>query len=285
VGLVAVVRFHDDAAFAADPESAYIRIVITDLPVYLRGLMFAAFTAAYMSTIGTQLNWGASYIVNDVYRRFMVKDRNEKHYVKISQAVTMLLMLLSIIVTFYMDSIAEAWKILMALSAGTGLVFILRWFWWRINAWSEISAMIGAFIISIVLQNVFHFDESHPREFAWLLLLTVAFTTVVWLTVTMLTRPEPKDVLLAFYRRVRPNPALWGPVASEATDVAPQHDGIFNLINWVCGVGMIYCFLFGVGKIILGSPITGILLVAAGCILGLIIYVHISRRGWEFIAN
>jgi Na+/proline symporter len=125
--------------------------------------MFAAFTAAYMSTIGTQLNWGASYIVNDVYRRFMVKDRNERHYVKISQGVTMLLMLLSIVVTFYMDSIAEAWKILMALSAGTGLVFILRWFWWRINAWSEISAMIGAFITSIILQNVFHFDVVPSR--------------------------------------------------------------------------------------------------------------------------
>jgi solute:Na+ symporter, SSS family len=279
------VRFQDDPQFARDPESGYIRILMSDLPVYLRGLMLAAFAAAYMSTIGTQLNWGASYIVNDVYKRLMVKDRDQKHYVRISQGVTVLLMLLSLVVTFYMDSIAEAWKVLIALGAGTGLVYILRWFWWRINAWSEISAMTAAFITSLALQFGFHFNESDPRDFAFLLLITVAVTTAVWLTVTLLTKPEPKETLLSFYRRVRPNARLWGPIAREATDIVPEKDGLFNLANWLLGVAMIYAFLFGTGKVILGSPIIGILFIVCGIIFGAVIYFNINRRGWESIGR
>ncbi|MBP7737673.1 MAG: Na+:solute symporter [Spirochaetes bacterium] len=285
VALVAVVRFQDDPQFAADPESGYIRILMSDLPVYLRGLMLAAFAAAYMSTIGTQLNWGASYIVNDVYKRLMARDRDQKHYVRVSQGVTLLLMALSLVVTFYMESIAEAWKVLIALGAGTGLVYILRWFWWRINAWSEISAMSAAFITSLTLQFGFHFNEQDPRDFAWLLLVTVAVTTAVWLAVTLLTKPEPKETLLAFYRRVRPNARLWGPIAREATDIVPEKDGLFNLANWLLGVAMIYAFLFGTGKVILGSAVVGILFIACGIVFGAIIYFNINRRGWESIGK
>jgi Na+/proline symporter len=281
VGLVAVVRFQNDAAFAADPESGYVRILISDLPVYLRGLMLAAFAAAYMSTIGTQLNWGASYLVNDLYKRFMVRTRNEKHYVRVSQGVTLLLMVLSAIVTFYMDSIAGAWKILMALGAGTGLVYILRWFWWRINAWSEISAMAAAFVTSIVLTVGFKFDEGKPVDFAWLLLITVGITTAVWLTVTMLTRPEPEQTLLSFYRRVRPNPALWGPIVAKAPEVPVHRDGLFNLGNWLAGCLMIYAFLFGTGKILLGDQLIGIVFIVVGVLAGLFIYRGMERKGWE----
>ena len=285
VGLVAVVRFQNDPQFAHDPESGYIRILISDLPPYLRGVMLAAFAAAYMSTIGTQLNWGASYIVNDVYKRFMIKNKTEKHYVRTSQAMTMILMALSVIVTFYMESIADAWKVLMALGAGTGLVYILRWFWWRINAWSEISAMTVAFVTSLILQFGFHFDEANPREFALLLLITVGITTISWLAVTFATRPEPREKLLSFYRRVRPNAALWGPIAREAADVVIQKDGIFNAIQWLCGVAMVYAFLFGVGKVILGSYLSGAAFIVSGCICGVIIYVRMNRRGWDTIAK
>jgi Na+/proline symporter len=229
VALVAVVKFNNDPAFAADPESGYIRIVMTDLPVSLRGLMIAAFAAAYMSTIGTQLNWGASYLVNDFYRRFLVRGRGEKHYVTISQFTTMLLMFLSAVVTFFMGSIADAWKFIIALGAGTGLVYLLRWFWWRVNAWSEVAAMIAAFVTSLTVQFGFRLNESDPKEFAYIVLATVSVTTIVWLSVTFLTRPEPKETLLAFYRRVRPSAALWGPIAREATDIVPQRDGLFNL--------------------------------------------------------
>jgi SSS family solute:Na+ symporter len=281
VALVAVVRFRNDPSFAADPESGYVRILISDLPPYLRGLMLAAFAAAYMSTIGTQLNWGASYLVNDLYRRLLVRSRPEKHYVNASQMVTVLLMLLSALVTFWMDSIAGAWKFLMAVGAGTGLVYILRWFWWRINAWSEISAMAAAFVTSILLTIGFGLDEGKPVEFAWLLLITVSVTTVVWLLVTLVTRPEPKETLLSFYRRVRPNPAFWGPIASEAGVEESQHDGLFNFSNWVAGCLMIYGFLFGAGKILLGDPTVGAIFLGGGLVCGLFIYRNMERSGWR----
>jgi Na+/proline symporter len=285
VALVAIVKFHGDPSFASDPESGYIRILIADLPASLRGLMVAGFFAAYMSTIATELNWGASYLVNDLYRRFLVRKRGERHYVVISQLTTMALMILSAIVSFYMESIADAWKFMIAIGAGTGLVYLLRWFWWRINAWSEVSAMVAAFVTSLILQLGFGLSESKPSEFAYLVLITVAVTTVVWLAVTFLTRPESKEVLLSFYRRVRPSAALWGPIAREATDVVPRKDGLFNLMDWLCGVAMIYAFLFGAGKIIFGQVLLGLSFVAAGLIFGSIIYADLNKRGWETIAE
>jgi Na+/proline symporter len=285
VALVAIVRFHGDPAFAADPESGYIRILITDLPASLRGLMIAGFFAAYMSTIATELNWGASYLVNDLYRRFLVRRRSEKHYVVISQLATMSLMILSVIVSFFMESIADAWKFIIAIGAGTGLVYLLRWFWWRINAWSEVSAMIAAFVTSLTLQLGFGLSESEPREFAYLCLITVAVTTAVWLAVTFLTRPESKDVLLAFYRRVRPSSALWGPIAREATDIVPRRDGLFNLMDWLSGVAMIYGFLFGAGNILFGRVVLGAVFLALGLLFGGIIYADLNKRGWKTITD
>ena len=285
VALAAVVKFQNDPAFMADPESGYIRILISDLPASLRGLMLAALAAAYMSAIGTELNWGASYLVNDLYRRFLVSGRSEKHYVAISQATTMLLMILSAVVTFFMTSIADAWKFMIAIGAGTGLVYLLRWFWWRINAWSEVSAMIAAFVTSLTVRYGFHLHESEPREFALIVLITVAVTTAVWLAVTFMTKPEPKDILLSFYRRVRPSAALWGPIAKEATDVERRKDGLFNLMDWLCGVLMIYAFLFGAGKIIFGELGLGLAFLSAGFVFGGVIYADLSKRGWETVGQ
>ena len=133
----------------------------------------------------------------------------------------------------------------------------------------------------LVLQRVFHFNENVTEEFAYLLLITVSVTTLVWLTVTFLTPPEPRSVLLSFYRRVRPNVSGWKPVAAEAPDIVPQRDGLFNLVNWISGVVMIYAFLFGLGKIILGDPLTGLAFLVAGLVAGTIIYLGMGRRGWR----
>jgi solute:Na+ symporter, SSS family len=285
VGLVAVVRFQNDSTFTSDPETGYIKIMISDLPTYLRGLMLAAFAAAYMSTIGTHLNWGASYLVNDVYKRFLKKNKTEKHYVKFSQVTTMVLMVLSAIVTFYMDSIVGAWQFLIAIGAGTGLVFILRWFWWRINSWSEISAMITAFITSLFLKFVIGLQDNEPIQFAWMLLITVIVTTTTWLTVTLLTKPEPMDKLISFYRRVRPNPLFWKQVALSVPEVIPQKDGIFNFSNWVAGITLIYATLFGVGKLILGSTEVGILLIGAGILAGGFIFWNMNKKGWQYFSQ
>jgi hypothetical protein len=194
-------------------------------------------------------------------------------------------MFLSAVVTFFMGSIADAWKFIIALGAGTGLVYLLRWFWWRINAWSEVAAMVAAFITSLTVQFGFRLNESEPKEFAYIVLITVGVTTVVWLAVTFLTKPEPKETLLAFYRRVRPSAALWGPIAREATEVVPQKDGVFNLVDWLLGVAMIYAFLFGAGKIIFGQLVMGLVFLAVGLSLGGYIYRDLNRRGWKVVTE
>jgi Na+/proline symporter len=268
-----------------DPETGYIRVMIAYLPASLRGVMLAAFAAAYMSTIATQLNWGASYIVGDFYRRFVRKQAPDDHYVSISRWATVMLALISAVVTFYMTSIGGAWKLLIVTGAGTGSVLLLRWFWWRINAWSEISAMIVAFIVSVSLQTIGKLDSDAPVDFAWIMIITVAVTTVAWLTVTLLTPPECPCVLARFYRRARPDGFGWKPVARMAPEVLIAHQGWYNALDWVSGCVLIYGALFGTGKLLLGETVLGLGLLAAGAIGGAVIYADLSKRGWTAVTE
>ncbi|HEV8263615.1 MAG TPA: sodium:solute symporter family protein [Gemmatimonadales bacterium] len=269
----------------ADPETGYIRVMIDHLPPALRGLMVAAFAAAYMSTIATQLNWGASYLVNDFWRRFVRRDADEKYYVTASKLATVLLTVISAVVTFYMGSIGGAWKILIVTGAGTGAVLLLRWYWWRINAWSEVSAMVSAFVVSVALQLGFGFDTDQPKQFAWIMIITVAITTVVWIAVTYLTQPESRETLTAFYRRTRPSRTGWAPIAALAPDVKVTAGGLSNLLDWVAGCVMIYGVLFGVGKLLLHETAPGLLLLALGAIGGFVIYRDLTRRGWATVVE
>jgi Na+/proline symporter len=266
-----------------DPETGYVRVMIDYLPASLRGLMVAAFAAAFMSTVGTQLNWGASYLVNDLYRRFMNTRASDRHYVNASQVATIALTIVSAIITHYMDSIAAAWKLLLVTGAGTGSVLILRWYWWRINAWSEVSAMAAAFIASFAFQIVFHMDSDDPVQFAHLILMTVGVTTVVWLATTFLTAPETDATLVGFYRRVRPSVYGWGPVARLAPDVKASTDLGWNLIDWLAGCALIYGALFGIGKIILKDYGEGFIFIAVALLAAVIIYWDLSRRGWASV--
>ncbi|MDR1726795.1 MAG: Na+:solute symporter [Acidobacteriota bacterium] len=270
-----------------DKESGFVMVLMDPgvFPAALRGLILAAFGAAYMSTISTQLNWGAGYLVNDLYRRFCVKGRGERHYVAASQVATILIMLASCVVTWHQDSIAGAWKFLLAIGAGTGSVFILRWFWWRINAWSEVAAMAASFYISIFMQVVLGMDNDAPLDFAWIVLFTVAGSTVIWLAVTFATAPEKEAVLVAFYRRVRPGATFWKPVAAKAPDVAAPRDGLHNLLCWACGCVMVYLTLFGVGKIIFGATGKGLVLLAVALAAGGVIYRDLNRRGWKAVTD
>ena len=176
-GLVAVAVYsphgglHPSAEFAAEPEKGYVMVLRDFLPPALRGLMVAAFLAAFMSTVGTQLNWGTSYLINDLYRRFIVRKATDKHYVFVSKLFIVLLVILSGYAAANITSIQSAWQLLLGMGAGTGSVLLLRWYWWRINAWSEISAMIAAFVVSISLERV-HFAGNDSVVFAKSALIT-----------------------------------------------------------------------------------------------------------------
>jgi hypothetical protein len=176
---------------------------------------------------------------------------------------TVLLAIASAIVTFYMDSIAGAWKLLLATGAGTGGVLILRWFWWRINAWSEVSAMLAAFAVSLYLQLGLGFDTADPLDFAKVILITVGATTATWVAVTLLTKPEPHETLLAFYRRTRPHSTLWGPIAQAAPGVKSRTGAGSDFLNWILGCALIYGSLFGVGKLFLHEWLAGLVYLTA----------------------
>jgi Na+/proline symporter len=267
-----------------DKEQGYITTLMDPaiFPTYLRGFMIAAFAAAYMSTIGTQLNWGASYVVNDFYRRFISRNKTERHYVVASQVVTLLLMVISLVVTFYLGSIKGAWKMLLVTGAGTGGVLLVRWFWWRINAWSEVSAMIVAAVVSIYLQLHYGWDSDNARDFAQLMIVTVAITTVAWLAVTLLTPAEPREKLIEFYRRVRPAGPGWKPIAAAAGELsAPTESLGMQFFNWILGCVLIYATLFGIGKLIFKEWTAGLIYTLAAAVAAVLISRNLSQADWQ----
>lgn len=254
-----------------DPEAGYVRVMIDHLPPSLRGLMMAGFLAAYMSTVATHLNWGASYFVTDLYKRFVRTKETDAHYVRASRVATLVTMLIAGVLTLFLDSVAGAWRILLALGSGTGLVLILRWYWWRINAWSEISAMAGSFVASMVLLHVIGLRPDEPREFAWLMLGTLGFTTVTWVAVTFATKPEPDETLIAFYDRVQPVGPGWKAIAARTGSPGAPPPLPVRARDWILGCVLVYASLFGVGKWILGHHLVAIALLFAAAMSALVL--------------
>jgi Na+/proline symporter len=248
-----------------DKEAGYVHAFVDLLPTPWRGFMLAGFAAAYMSTIGTHLNWGASYLVNDFYKRFLRKDATQKHYVNVGRSATIFLFLASVGVTSQLTSVEKAWEFLLAMGAGTGLVLILRWYWWRINAWSEISAMVVSFLASLVFMRIIppRFAAGDPNATAWVMISTVAVTTVAWVATTFLTSPEPAATLDSFYRRVRPGGPGWRTV-SERLGYGRESipGGALAWTNWIAGIIAVYATLFGLGKLVFGQIGAGIALLA-----------------------
>jgi Na+/proline symporter len=258
-----------------DSELNYIQAMIDHLPAYLRGLMIAGFLSAYMSTMGTHLNLGASYLTNDVYRRFMRPGASEEHYVAISRIATVIVMVLAIVGAYGNNSVGGAYIYLYNLTAGVGLVMILRWYWWRVNAWSEISALVASAVVSnaLIVANVFR-DANANAE---ILLVTVPVTTLVWFAVTFLTAPEPEATLVRFYERVRPSSFGWRAIARVARHEPGVEPLGINAIDWVAGCGLVYGSLFGIGKLVLGNAVEGGLYLALATLCGATIAYNVAR--------
>jgi len=272
VGLCSIVLFPD----IADKEAGYVMVMRDYLPAGWRGLLLGAFFAAYMSTIATQLNWGTSYIINDFYRRFVRPQASESHYVWASRIATLSTMVIGGVVTFFLRDVAQAWQFVIESGAGIGLVLILRWYWWRVSAWSEISALVASAV------GFFGLRLATGLQFPHTLLIIVAWTTFWWVLVTFLTRPEPMDRLVAFYRRVRPDGPGWTAVAREA-GLPPPGPVSGLLLDWLAGTVLVYATLFGMGALIFDSALQALPYLAVVVACAFFLYRDLSRRGWKSV--
>jgi SSS family solute:Na+ symporter len=226
------------------------------LPPGMLGLMIAGLLAAYVSTISTHLNWGTSYIVHDLYRRFLKPGFSEAHYVLVGRLVTAGLMVVAALLTFVLETAQTSFNLLLSIGAGTGLLYLLRWFWWRINAWSEVAAMASSFVVALALFLAGRQGSAPAAHVA--LLLSIAITTVVWVSVTFLTRPTDAAVLRSFYERVRPGGPGWHPVARSAGLPASRESLATPVWASLLGCFAIYGALFGGGALLYGRTAQGI---------------------------
>lgn len=243
VGLCALVLYPE---LGADEKGKGFVLAMKDfLPSGLRGLLFVAFLAAYMSTVSTQLNWGASYLVNDFYKRFLNPVATDKKLVKASQITTLLLMLISLFASIYITSVKSVWEFILEAGAGLGLVLILRWYWWRINAWSEIAATITPFFVYGVLTA---FKADWGIAFPDTFFITVGITTLVWIIITFITKPESDTTLQTFYARVQPG-GWWDKFSLARTAVKVNHAYLW--LCWLSGCVFTYSILFLTGKLLL----------------------------------
>ena len=248
-----IARFPDLDPSLVKDDLAYPAMLVA-MPHGLLGLVVASLAAAYMSTISTHLNWGASYIVNDVYRRFLSPNRSNDHYVNAARLSTVLLIILTALMALWLENALQAFQILLQIGAGTGLIFLLRWFWWRINAWSEIAAMSVSFLTAIYfqfLQSSYDMTSLHP---SMMILIGVGITTIGWLVVTLVTPATDTATLQNFYDRIRP----LGPGWRAAVRTHPSNDReslSAAFLCWFLGCTVVSSALFAIGFLLYGQTI------------------------------
>ncbi len=276
----AALALYPDLRTLDDPGVGYPSVIRDLAPVGLRGLMLVAFFAAFMSTVSTQMNWGASYLVNDLYKRFIRPNADERHLTRVSRVASLAVLVAGIVSARLMQDISvdEAWKLLAALGAGTGAVFMLRWFWWRINAWSEIVAMAASLVAFAAVSG---FVESNEYRLAVVAGLTIA----AWVVATYVTRPEDDETLVRFYRSVRPAGPGWRPVARSLPGVrADEHLGL-SVVAALLAAGIVYCTLPAIGLFLFGEYGRGALALAGAvaCAVGMVLCI--KRIGWTGVAG
>jgi Na+/proline symporter len=227
------------------------------LPAGFLGLMIAGMLAAYRSTIETHLNWGTSYLVHDLYRRFFNRTATEKHYVLAGRITTALLMVAAALMTYALDTAKAAFDLILSIGAGTGLLYLLRWFWWRVNAWSEIAAMTSSFLVAVGFFVARKHGVVIPEYTS--LITTVITTTIVWVSVTLMTRPTDAETLAQFCRLVRPAGPGWATVRAAAGVISSPDSLPMALLGWVMGCLFVYAALFGAGSFLYGRTPQGVL--------------------------
>jgi Na+/proline symporter len=255
-GVVALVLFPG----LEDPESGYPKVMMEVMPPGLLGLALLSLVSAFMSTIDTHLNLGASYVTNDMYARFLKPNAPQTHYVRVSRISIVVLVLISCTIAWQIDSITNTWKFVLAFSSGAGLTLIARWVWWRANAWTEIVGMLSSGIAATAIKLVW------PEiDHGILILSVVAISTPCWLIATFATPAVDKETLIAFYEKVHPRTPFWGeiPALSDPEPVAQQAMG-GALLDVILGIAALLLVCFGTGTVILHSVALGMAMLATG---------------------
>jgi SSS family solute:Na+ symporter len=258
--------------------------------------MVGGLIAANSSTILTHLNWGASYLVHDFYRRFLKRDATEKHYVKAGRIATVGLFLSASLLVFVLETAKDSFDIILQVGAGTGLLYLVRWFWWRVNAWCEVNAMISSFGVSVLLLVlrrlhlvlklpglVLKFPLVLPPHIA--LIITIAATTIVWLLTARLAKSTDKATLIEFYKKTRPFGPGWKAIRKEAgisdAEAKATHENIpLALVGWTSGVATIWSALFTVGNFLYGRLNYAFILLAVFVVSGLVL-IRVINRLWS----
>ncbi len=295
VALCSLIVFPNlEALHSAFPHAAKVGhdmgypAMLTFLPVGLLGMVVASLIAAYMSTISTHLNWGSSYMVNDFFKRFLRPRSSEKELVLVGRISTVLLMALAGVVALLMKNALDSFQIMLQVGAGTGLLFILRWFWWRINAWSEISAMVISFLIAVYFRFI-HGLTGLPAVSDWAqLVIGVAITTCGWLVVTFLTKPTEDRVLVSFYRKVSPGGPGWRAFLDRAKARGERADGLDpawqvprGILCMFLGCVAVYSVLFATGNWIYAKTLPAVILTCTAVVSTFLLFLLWGRVVWD----
>jgi solute:Na+ symporter, SSS family len=251
VALVGIVIYPD----LEDKELAYPKLMLDFLPPVMLGLVVSSLIAAFMSTVSTSINWGASYLTNDIYLRFLKPDATQRELVAVGQATSIIVTFFGAIAAFYSTDVATVFRLVIAIGTGPGLVLILRWFWWRINAAAELAAMIGGFVIGLTSSIYPAFNSLFP-DFGYQLLFISVITAVIWISVMYLTPPESDEILDGFYRQVRPGGWGWQP-QRERTGVSPAQDLALDLLKVCAATLLLFGLMFAIGGFLLLQSLTG----------------------------
>jgi SSS family transporter len=262
-----------------DAEAIYPRMVVDLMPSGLRGLMVASFFAAFMSTLSTYLNLSSSYFVNDFYMRFIKKDAGDRHYVNVGRWTTLVLSVITAFVAYKSTSIVGVFKFLIAFGSGTGLVYLVRWYWWRVNAWSEISAMLASTVISIVLYQHPYFAG---MPFYNRLFIIISLSTAIWVIVTFLTKPTEESKLIEFYKKAAPGGPGWTYIEKKVLEPHMRGKSIAgDIVHFILGTVMVYGYTLGLGKLLLGHSTEGIFYLIGAVVSTVLLYSGLTKRGWE----
>lgn len=254
-------------------EAGYVMLIVKLMPSGMLGLMLASLLAAFMSTVDTHINFGASYMLNDIYRRFLVKKASDRHYVRASQVSTVLMLGAAVLVAYHLESVSDAWYYISMITAGYGIVIVVRWFWWRVNAWAEITALAVSGILSTLLSPKFaktlgYLDQMPQMEWSSRFLIVVFFCTASWIIVCFFTRPTDENHLRRFCEKVKPFPNFWGPIYHNYPDIGWNPNFVRSCFHWLIGVISIYSFCFGIGSLIFKGLLPGFLLILFSGVLG-----------------